>query len=254
MLAGHSYAFRDRPLGEALDELAGLGFSTVEVWIGHAADGGRAVLRALEIRALTAVAVSAGGVYEAGGDLVRRAAELAEAVGAPVVAAVVLPELLPEAAAATAGRAQLCLENHWDHPLARPPEILRALQELPQVGACLDTGHAIDAGVAAAGFAADLGDRLKHVHLKDAQLPGLLERGLPPRLRRRFLGAPERVFPGTGDLDVAAVFAALRATGYRGAVTAEYEGATASAALAKLAELWEAATEPEGSSAEGRTG
>ena len=38
-LAGHTYAFRELPLDAALRQLAELGFTDVEVWLGHATDG-----------------------------------------------------------------------------------------------------------------------------------------------------------------------------------------------------------------------
>jgi hypothetical protein len=62
-VAGHSYPYRDRPLGDALDELARLRLSVVEVWFGHAADGPDAVASALRERGLEAAAISAGGFY-----------------------------------------------------------------------------------------------------------------------------------------------------------------------------------------------
>jgi sugar phosphate isomerase/epimerase len=242
VLAGHTYAYRDRPLDAALDELQSLGLGAVEVWLGHAREGTDAVARALRERGLAAVAVSAGGIYDLGSDIAPRALELAEVIGAAIVATTVLPELVPETAAAAAGRATLCVENHWDQPLASPREVRRALEPHPDVGACLDTGHAIMAGVSAERFAAALDARLLHVHLKEARFPRPVERVLPRRVRRRVLGRPDAVFPGDGRLDVGRFAAALGALGYRGAVTVEHEGADATRALARLVALWRAAT------------
>ena len=59
-VAGHTYPYRDRSLGEALDELAGLGLWVVEVWLGHAVDGPDGVAEALQERGLEAAAVGAG--------------------------------------------------------------------------------------------------------------------------------------------------------------------------------------------------
>jgi sugar phosphate isomerase/epimerase len=252
VLAGHTYAFRDRSLGDALDELGRLGLSAVEVWLGHAADGEAAVARELELRRLSPVAVSAGGVYDRRSDAVPRAVELARTIGAPVVAAVILPELVAEAAAAAAGCVTLCLENHWDHPLSRPADVLHALRDHPHLAACLDTGHAIDAGVPAAELAAALGERLRHLHLKEARFPRPWQRAPPPRARSRLFGRPDRVVPGDGDLDVARLEEALVAAGYDGAVTLEYEGTAPSEALARLAELWRRNGRAEGSQAQSR--
>ena len=117
-LAGHTYPYRDRPLEHALDEIAGLGLSTVEVWLGHAADTGH-VARAVRERGLDVAAVSAGGIYALDTDVPARAFELAEALGASVVVACVAPPVLDDLGKRTPAGITLCVENHWDQPLAR---------------------------------------------------------------------------------------------------------------------------------------
>jgi sugar phosphate isomerase/epimerase len=240
-LAGHTYAFRDRPLEAALDELVRIGFSRVEVWLGHVRDAERAG-RALRERGLVAPALSAGGYYATADDATR-AFEVARAVGASVVVACVAPSLLGRVAAHADERVALCIENHWDQPLATEFEVLRALEPLADVSACLDTGHALLAGAAPEHFARRLGSRLGHVHLKDARKPSSLERVLGRRVRRRLFGRPDPVRPGDGALDVARLRRALRDIAYDGVVTVEHEGPDAAEALRILRRSWESAAD-----------
>ena len=118
-LAGHTYAFRDRPLEAALDELVRIGFSRVELWLGHVRGVERAV-SALTERGLAAAALSAGGYYETAEDATR-AFEVARAVGASVVVACVAPSLLASVAAHADDEVALCVENRWRSRLPRDP-------------------------------------------------------------------------------------------------------------------------------------
>jgi sugar phosphate isomerase/epimerase len=239
-IAGHTYPYRDGPLEAALDELANLGFTAVEVWLGHADNGPASVARALEKRGLEAIAVGGGGLYRGDSRGLERAVELAEAVGAPVlVVADVSRDALPRVVASLPQGLTVCLENHWDHWLSTPRTVGAALAAAGELAACLDTGHAIDAGVRPDRFARELGTRIRHVHLKEARLPGIAERLLGTRLRRRLGLQPEPVFPGKGSLDVGQLKRTLAEAGYRGAVSIEYEGAESTAALAELLAAWQ---------------
>jgi sugar phosphate isomerase/epimerase len=237
-IAGHTYPYRDRPLGDALDELAGLQFSLVEVWLGHAADGPDGVARALGQRGLEATAVSAGGFYREDSDAVPRTIELARALGAPVIVACVAPEVLESVVERLPADITLCVENHWDQSLATSHEVSSVLAAHPGIAACLDTGHAILAGEPPERFVAALGDRVGHVHLKDAAFPPLRERLMGRRLRTRLLPRPAPVFPGAGALDVGRVRRTLEDNGYAGAVSLEHEGAAPSAGLELLLGEW----------------
>jgi inosose dehydratase len=235
--AGHTYAFRDRSLPAALDAIAALGLDRVEVWLGHvpgAPDGAR---RELERRGLTPVAVCAGGLYDPGADTLARALALAAAVEVSLIVACVEPSALPSLGAQLPDGVVLCVENHWDQPLARASEVLAAIDGDERLAACLDTGHALLAGADPARFASELGGRLGHVHLKDARRPTPVERLLGRRLRRRLLSRPEPVSAGRGALDVALLHAALAQAGYDGAVSLEAEHADAEDAVAALAHL-----------------
>jgi len=240
-VAGHTYAFRDRPLGDALDALRDAGFELVEVWLGHLRMSCDEVAAALAARRLCAVAVSAGGFYAPGEAAATQAFALAQAIGAPVVVACVSPLVLGEVVRAVPEDVTLCIENHWDQPLDRPGAVGAALAASGSLAACLDTGHAILAGVAPERFAAALGSRLAHVHLKEARSPALPVRLLGRRARLRLLGRPAPAFPGEGALSVARLRAALAAASYTGVVTLEHEGADAGRALATLLSAWRAA-------------
>ena len=238
-IAGHTYPYRHRSLGDALDELAQLRLSLVEVWLGHTADGPEEASRALRERGLEAAAVSAGGFYTADSDAIPKSIELAQALAAPVIVACVTPQVLGSVVERIPAGTQLCVENHWDQALATTRDVSRVLAAYPAITACLDTGHALLAGEAPDHFVASVGHRMGHVHLKDAVCPPLRERLMGRRLRKRLLPRPEPVVPGFGALDISRVRRALEGAGYRGAVTIEYEGTEPSAALAALLELWQ---------------
>jgi inosose dehydratase len=241
-LAGHTYAFRHLPLGEALDELSILGFTSVEVWLGHVAHPEEAA-EALAARGLTAAAVSAGGFYEHGGADPLQAVALASSLHVRHLVACCAPARLAEVANLVPRGITLCVENHWDQVLAKPEELVRAISPHDGVAACLDTGHALLAGVEPARFASALGRRLRHVHLKEGRAATWLEQLLGRRLRRRLLPRPRPVSPGYGDLDLEHLACALLALGYEGTVTLEHEGADPAPALAQLLRRWREALE-----------
>jgi sugar phosphate isomerase/epimerase len=230
-------------MDEALDALVALGLDRVELWLGHATTGAAAAAEALVGRGLEAAAVGAGGFYRADSDVPARASELAEAIGAPVVVMCVAPRLASALAGQVAPSLTVCVENHWDQPLDRPHAIRATLQREPSLAACLDTGHALLAGVRPERFARGLGPRLRHVHLKEAQIPSLPVRLLGRKLRRRLLPRPAPVPPGGGALDVPRLRAALAELAFDGTVTVEHEGAEPESALRRLLLEWESAGE-----------
>lgn len=233
-VAAHTYAFRDRPLADALDAIASLGFELVELWHGHATAGSRAARSALDRRGLSAAAVGAGGFYSADPTCPEAIFELARALGAPTVVGCLAPLHAGAIAARLPRGRAFCVENHWDQPLAVPGEVIRLLAAVPRLAACLDTGHSLLAGVAPERFAAALGPRLQHVHLKEGRAPGRVERVLGRRARRRLLARPEPVFPGRGVLDVARFVDALQRLSFTGTISLEHEGDDPEAALAQL--------------------
>jgi sugar phosphate isomerase/epimerase len=244
LVAAHTYAFRDRPLADALDEIAALGFGAVEVWAGHVQEPPGTVAAAIAARGLAVAAVGAGGFYTADPAEPDRVFALAKTLGAPTVVAC----LAPAHAAAVARRrppsVALCVENHWDQALARPKPVRSLLDTVPALWACLDTGHALAASTRPEAFVRSLAFSLRHVHLKDAALPGLVDRLLGPKARRRLERRPAPVFPGDGDLDVATFVASLRHAPLARTITVEHEGQDAAAALTELGRRLEAAGVP----------
>jgi inosose dehydratase len=235
-VAAHTYAYRDQPLDVALERLTGLGFSAVELWVGHAPDGAPDVAATLAAAGVQAVAVSAGGFYDEAAASAPRAFELAHSVGAQIVVACVSPRALPRLAQAVPDDLTLCIENHWDQPVRRPRDVLDLVGRAPgaPLAGCLDTGHALLAGVRPERFASRLASTLAHIHLKDARRPPRLEVALGPRLRRRLLPRPQPVRAGTGDLDVARLLVALDRLDYRGWITVEDEGTDVASVLTAL--------------------
>jgi len=103
-----------------------------------------------------------------------------------------------------------------------PHEIDRLL-ERTDVGLCLDTGHLLLGGGDAAVALKEWGDRINHVHLKDARvevLDGVVadRAGMEAVWRR---GAFCRL--GEGDLDVGRFLDGLLATGYSGWIVVEQD-------------------------------
>jgi sugar phosphate isomerase/epimerase len=237
-LGGHTYAYRDRPLADALDELGKLGLTTVEVWLGHALKGADVAREAVRARGLEVAAIGAGGFYTPDSEDLPRAIELAQALGAPVIVACVAPDVLDVVVDRVPASLTLCVENHWDQRLATASDVRRALAAHPGIAACVDTGHAILAGQAPERFVRVLGERVGHLHLKDAALPPLGDRLLGRRLRRRLLPRPQPAVPGTGALDMVRLRHALSDVAYAGTVTVEYEGTEPTAALRRLVEQW----------------
>ncbi len=93
------------------------------------------------------------------------------------------------------------------------------LLDLPNLGIELDPSHLWKQRLDPAAFVRRFGGRIFHLHAKDHQLlPDelALHGSFDPRTSRDRL-------PGEGEIDFAALFAALAAAGYRGDVTLEVE-------------------------------
>jgi inosose dehydratase len=237
-LAGHTYAFRRFELEHALARIAEVGFTDVELWIGHVDRSTDRVSAVLERAGLRARAVSAGGYYRVDDEAPLRAADVARAVGAEVVVSCAAPALVPLLEERLGIGVALAVENHWDQPLDRARRIIAALDATSRAGACLDTGHALVAGETPCDAAAFLGARLAHVHLKEGRKPSLLERIAGRRARKRFMSRPPPVWPGDGDLDIRSFRRTLEGLRFDGTVSLEHEGDDPERALSVLFERW----------------
>jgi sugar phosphate isomerase/epimerase len=129
------------------------------------------------------------------------------------VARAVAPDLCALGDAATELGLELTLELHKSMLMATGQEAadLMALVDHHAVGVALDPSHATYAGEDVAQIARTLGDRVKHVHLRDA------------------VGQNIMVVPGDGTVDFTALASALSEIGYGRAavIELEYEDARA---------------------------
>ncbi len=101
---------------------------------------------------------------------------------------------------------KLALEPHYGNVLEQPEDFEAVLEACPdpRLGLCVDTGHFHAARVDIPAFIHRFASRIFNVHLKD------------------HLGDTS-VGIGRGEIDLAAVMAALNETGYRGGLTLELE-------------------------------
>jgi len=101
---------------------------------------------------------------------------------------------------------KMTLEPHYGNVLQEPDDFARVLDAIvdPRVGLCVDTGHFHAAHVDIVQVIRTFAPRIYAVHLKD------------------HIGAAS-VGIGRGEIDLAAVIAALREVGYQGDLTIELE-------------------------------
>lgn len=103
---------------------------------------------------------------------------------------------------------RIAIHNHGpgDETWGQPQWILDAVKDLdPRIGACLDTGWSIMAGVGAVEAIEMLGSRVVGVHLKDFDSEG------------------HEVIPGDGLMDLGETLSALERIGFNGPFSLEYE-------------------------------
>jgi len=105
---------------------------------------------------------------------------------------------------------RLAIHNHGPYlPWETIEEILAAIEPRhPSFGACVDTGHFIRSGIDPVDAIRRFGARVHGVHLKDFVEAGAFADGC---------------ILGDGELDLEAVFRALRDVGFSGALSLEYE-------------------------------
>jgi inosose dehydratase len=113
--------------------------------------------------------------------------------------------------------------HHHAGTYVESPHEIERLLELTNIGLCLDTGHLLLGGGDPIRALEDWGQRVNHVHLKDARravLDGVIadQAGLEAVWRR---GAFCEL--GAGDLDVEGFLAALRARDYSGWLVVEQD-------------------------------
>ncbi len=103
-----------------------------------------------------------------------------------------------------------------------PWEIERVI-EVSDVGLCLETGHMLLGGGDPVAMLRDLGDRVNHVHLKDARLAVMNEIVTDQAPVTEIWTREAFCALGAGDLDVDAVLAGLRTISFGGWLVVEQD-------------------------------
>jgi len=103
-----------------------------------------------------------------------------------------------------------------------PWEIERVL-EVSDVGLCLETGHMLLGGGDPVAMLRDLGDRVNHVHLKDARLPVMAEIIADEAPVTEIWTREAFCALGGGDLDADAVLDGLRRISFGGWLVVEQD-------------------------------
>lgn len=199
--------------GALLDEIADLGFTHLDLYVGHlnpawaSAAHIEAAREALAKRNLGVVSL-AGGFGSTLSEL-RQSCALAHAIGAKILGGGCgLLDTDREGLAATLEEFDLvfAFENHPNEKSAS--DILAKIgDEHPRIGVAFDTGWAGTNGFDAAQAVRELGGRIKLVHLKDVMESG--------QHRTCALGA--------GCVGIEQVLQALQEIGYTGALALEHE-------------------------------
>jgi sugar phosphate isomerase/epimerase len=153
----------------------------------------------------TAIAKCAGFVAALGGDHVTSTGAGTQGDAAALArVGECAREVLAQLPAASPVR--LCLEPHFGNVLQDPADFATVLEgcDDPRLGLCVDTGHFNSAHVDTPAFIRQWGPRIYNVHLKD-------------HLCTTSVGI------GRGEVDLAAIVAALCEVGYEGGLTVELE-------------------------------
>ncbi len=222
-----SFTLRRLPLPAMLDAVQGLGLAHVELipetkllfyeFGSHfpvSAESAE-IARVREAARERGISISASGVHYVGDEADARGLfAFAERAGIPLLTIDPADEALDplDRLCAEHPRVRLGIHNHG--PFFRYDKIADVEAALagrqPSFGACVDTGHFIRSGEDPALAVTRLGARVHGVHLKDFRSEGFFAEGC---------------ILGEGRLDLAGLFAALRAVGFGpdDALSLEYE-------------------------------
>jgi len=210
-----TYTYRQFDLAGIARELKGTGITALEIWTRHLGPEAPPKERqaARKLLAGAGLRVCGVGVCNFKDQVEARATlSFAAELGADYVSI----DLDPKDDAhkrMLAGLAKeygllLGIHNHGPgHHFDTAESVLKACEGFDNVlGACVDTGHFLRVGQTAEHVIRTLGRRVHAVHLKD------------------FIDAETEVVPGTGKLDYAVAFKALKDhTDFHGAFVIEYE-------------------------------
>ena len=211
------YSLRGYPVDEALQHAKDLGFKYVEFYGGMFPTNADPVAIAGMKKKVAdlGLTISAHGVNKFGGDPAanRKVFEFAQAVGIPTITADPSPEAF-ESLDRLVKEFDIRIAIHNHGPTYRYDKVIDVLHAIEghddRIGACADLGHFIRSGERPTEVIRLLKGRLYGIHLKDFK-----------EMQEKTQG----VILGRGQLDVPAVFAALKQVGFpsTGALSLEYE-------------------------------
>lgn len=229
-LGCNTYSLKACRRADAFDHIRRIGFTAIELWVGHASYLDASV-RPPEVAGEARAAGLHLGAYCIGGlfglpltavrERVARAFEFGHGLGVDLVTGIIDRRAVPLVDRLCAKHAmRFAIENHWYAEFARPRDYTRTLADAsPAVGVNIDTGHFAFLGCDLQAVGERLGARTLNVHLKAVRTPGRLAR-LAHRLRKEHRMPP--ALPGAGD-GFTPFVAALRAAGYGGMLAVEHE-------------------------------
>ncbi|MFH1024411.1 MAG: sugar phosphate isomerase/epimerase family protein [Planctomycetota bacterium] len=217
-LGVQSYTFRKfKELQTLADSVKAAGLGHIELYGGHLSPdaGAEKVHAGVGVLKRAGFVIDACGIFKLTADeaATRRIFELGKAAGVRAIGGDPDPEAVPLLDRLTEEyRIPVAVHNHGRKHRYGSPEQLEALFKgaSPRIGLCLDTAWLLDSGgdpVAAVGRFAR---RLFGVHLKDFVFGAD--------------GSRKDVILGDGGLKLAGFFDTLRAVGFNGYLTIEYEG------------------------------
>ena len=216
-----SYCFRGfKTIPELIEQVQSMGVKSIELCGVHVDFSNEASFASVIEKFKDAeIDISSVGVISLNkdGQAPNSAFQFAKAAGAQFVSINLPPDITDEGleqAAQTANEfgVRLAIHNHGGrHWLGSKQHLGHILSRASQeIGLCLDTAWALDAGENPVAMATAFADRLYGVHIKDFVFD---------RARKH-----EDVIIGTGNLDLPAFFEELQKGGFSGYAVIEYEG------------------------------
>lgn len=218
-LGAISYCFKNVPkLEDVLGIYKDLGLSVIELAAVHAdyarldEEAARRAAAVIRAAGIECCAYATGGIRKDRGALEKLFA-FARALGVGLVTGSVHKDALGEIDRVCGERGmRFAIENHRDSDFETPQSVADALRACsPRVGANIDTGHFAYMGHSSLAAVDLLRGRIYHVHLKDAK-------------------NGKMCLAGEGEVDLAGFISKMRAVGYDGVLSIEYEAGPASRA------------------------
>ena len=206
----HGDSFEEE-FSEIMRIISDAGFKTIELWVAHL-NYNRATQEQIQkakqiLKSFNLSVCSYAGGFGNSEEEVEKSFQLAQAMGAKVLAGILNEKLLEKAySLCQEHKIRLAFENHPDR---ETPEKIKELigDRKDWFGACVDTGWFATFNIDASEAVRELGKSVFHVHPKDIKAAG----------------AHETCALGDGIVNIPAVISALREIGYDGYLSIEHE-------------------------------